>query len=98
MRDEARYRATTRMVCAQDLSEKHPERDQWGVNAVLPYSIYRIHCLPNEVIGQYIAEWQRAILQVLPPEKSGLLTQPSLVRKIASVGLLAEDGSLLNTI
>jgi hypothetical protein len=47
----------------------------------LPYSIYGVHGLPNEVVGQNIAERQGTVLKILASEKSDLLTQPSLVRK-----------------
>ena len=80
MSNQASDGRTTGMVLAQYLRQEDPQRDQRRINSVEPDDAQRCQCLRYRSLGQHISERQFAILQELPPQKTHLLTESSVIR------------------
>jgi hypothetical protein len=87
-----------RMVRAQDLTEKEPERGERSIDPILPYTVNRCQSLRDKVLRQNIAEGKAIVLEKLVPEEIELLPKPSLVTITHHSGLLAGDGTVQRTI
>ena len=73
MSNQTRDGGSTGMVRAQDLLQKHPQRDQGRVDAILSRSLNCIQCWRDGFLRKDVRKPQLAFLQKLTSEKSELL-------------------------
>ena len=95
VRDQAGDSGAAGVIGTQDLSEKDPQRDQGGEDAVEPAG-HRGQCLGDGLLGEDVGERQVTVLKELTFEKLHLLLEPLLVRMAHRWGLLAVDGYVGN--
>ena len=81
MSDQARDGRTTGMILAQHLAQEDPQRNQRRIDPVEPDNIQCFQCLHYRILRQYIGEWQVAILQKLPSQKTHLFAKSAVDRK-----------------
>jgi hypothetical protein len=86
------------MVGAKNLSQEHPERHKWRVDAVVPTDPNRLKRLGEAIRREDLGEGKRTFLQELTSYKSDLLTKSSLTGNSHLTGLLAYDGRSIATI
>ena len=57
------------------LAQEDPQRDERRIDPVEPDNIQCFQCLRHRTFRQYIREWQVAVLQELPSQKTHLLRE-----------------------